>query len=341
MDSIQVKIAKKAKVSQSTVSRALKNHPALPEKTRLKIQKIARDLGYTPNPLIASIFRSMRRGNKKESLGTLAFLTAHPTEHEWKDFATYRDFYEGAYKRAIEQGFTIEIHWAANPSITAERLASILLARGIAGVIISSRGSIKTFNEIPWERFSVVRIGLSHQTLRFNCSVNHQTHTLRLVSNQLVNKGYTRLGFAITAKQNAAAEQNWISGILLWQSTQSAENIVPIYFPQNLEKLAFLEWYHTHKPDAVVSVNPDTAQWLREDGLIIPDDVGFALLDWHADYGNYAGADQNNYLAGEAAVDMLVDQLRRNEFGIPDHPRTLLIESSWHEGETVRQNLHV
>jgi len=341
MDSIQVKVAKKAKVSQSTVSRALKNHPALPEETCLRIQKIARDLGYVPNPLISSIFRSLKRGNARKSLGTLAFLTAHPTEHEWKDYATYRDFYKGALERATEQGFSIEVHWAADPELTVERLESILLARGISGIIMSSRGSIKTFNEIAWDKFSVVRIGLSHQTLRFNCAVNHQTHTLRLVASQLQSKGYKKIGFAISSKQNAAAEQNWISGILLYQNSIPVENKVSVYFPQNLEKDTFLDWYKNYKPDAVVSVNPDTARWLSVEGLKIPDDVGFALLDWHPDYGPFSGANQNSSYAGEAAVDMLLDQLRRNEFGIPKRPRTLLIESSWIEGTSLKSIAHV
>ena len=338
MDSIQVKIAKRAKVSQSTVSRALRNHPALPKDTCKRIQKIARDLGYTPNPLIASICRTMRRGTSKDSLGTLAFLTAHPTEHEWKNFATYRDFYAGVHKRATEQGFNIETHWAANPKLSPKRLASILTARGITGVIISSRGSITKFNEIAWEKFSVVRIGLSHQALRFNCAVNHQIHTLRLVATQLTNKGYRRIGFAISGKQNTASEQNWISGALLWQSVN--DNKIPIYTPPILDKISFFDWYYLHKPEAVVSVNPDTANWLKEEGVSIPDQVGFALLDWHADYGNYAGANQNSVLAGEAAVDMLVDQLRRNEFGIPQNPRTLLIESTWVEGESLKTITH-
>jgi LacI family transcriptional regulator len=339
MDSIQVKIAKKARVSQSTVSRALKNHPALPKETCKRIQKIARELGYTPNPLIASIFRTMRRGTSKDSLGTLAFLTAHPSEHEWKKYATYRDFYSGVYQRGIEQGFKIETHWAANPKLTPKRLEAILTARGITGVVISSRGSITKFNDIAWEKFSVVRIGLSHQTLRFNCAVNHQMHTLRLVASQLANKGYKRLGFAISEKQNTAAEQNWISSALVWQSAH--ENTIPVFTPPYLEKTPFLEWYYKYKPEAVVSVNPDTAQWLKESGICIPDQVGFALLDWHADYGDYAGANQNSILTGEAAVDMLVDQLRRNEFGIPTHPRTLLIESTWVEGASLKNIAHV
>jgi LacI family transcriptional regulator len=63
--------------------------------------------------------------------------------------------------------------------------------------------------------------------------------------------------------------------------------------------------------------------------------VAFTLLDWHKQYGEIAGADQNNRLVGEAAVDILLGQLRRNERGLPAHPRTTLIKSSWRDGATV------
>ncbi|MCH2083394.1 MAG: LacI family transcriptional regulator [Saprospiraceae bacterium] len=42
-------IARLLDVNPSTVSRALKNHPDISEPTRLHIQKVAQELGYTPN----------------------------------------------------------------------------------------------------------------------------------------------------------------------------------------------------------------------------------------------------------------------------------------------------
>lgn len=42
-------IARLLNVNPSTVSRALKNHPDISEPTRLHIQKVAQELGYTPN----------------------------------------------------------------------------------------------------------------------------------------------------------------------------------------------------------------------------------------------------------------------------------------------------
>jgi len=51
-------IAKKIGVSPSTVSRALKDHPDISEKTRKEIQQLAKDLHYSPNAIALSLRQS-------------------------------------------------------------------------------------------------------------------------------------------------------------------------------------------------------------------------------------------------------------------------------------------
>ena len=42
-------IAKKLRVSVSTVSRALHNHPSIGLRTRMQVQELAREMNYVPN----------------------------------------------------------------------------------------------------------------------------------------------------------------------------------------------------------------------------------------------------------------------------------------------------
>jgi LacI family transcriptional regulator len=336
MSSLQSRIARRARISQSTVSRALSNHPALPQATCKRVQQIARQLGYEPNPLVSSVFSAMRRRQNRTSLGTLAFLMAHATRDGWKKVATYRDFFLGAQARATKQGFDLETHWAAEPGITGPRLGDILQARGIAGVIVSTRASTENFPELPWDKFALVRIGLSQKKLPFHCVVNHQFNTARLVAGELASRGYARIGLAVTAWQNEVADQGWLGGFLVWQQSQPAARRVPAKIFPALTAEAFIDWFQRHRPDVIISVNPDVIDLLRAANYKVPEDVGVALLDWHDNYGDIAGADQNNRLVGSKAVDILLAQLQRNEHGIPDHPFRMSIESSWREGSTVR-----
>jgi DNA-binding LacI/PurR family transcriptional regulator len=50
-------VARKAGVDKSTVSLALSGSPKLPEATRSRIQRIAEELGYTPDPGLARLAR--------------------------------------------------------------------------------------------------------------------------------------------------------------------------------------------------------------------------------------------------------------------------------------------
>ncbi len=338
MISHQARIARAAKVSQSTVSRALRNHPALPKATCQRIQALARRLGYVSNPLLSSVFAHLRRRPGRPQLGTLAFLTAHATRDDWrKRPGTYRDFFLGARDRAIQQGFAVEAHWAAEPGMTGDRLNTVLRARGISGVILSTRDAEKHFIELKWDQFAVVRLGMSQRTLPFHCAVNHQYHTVRLVAEQLAARGYRRIGLTLSRWQHEVTDQNWLAGYLLWQRGQAESNWVPIHLADDFSEPAFLAWFKRHKPDAVISVNPDVPRWLQSAGVALPDKVGAALLDWNEACGDIAGADQNSRHVGAAAVDILMGQLRRNERGLPDYRRTILIDSSWRDGTTVRR----
>ena len=328
-----------AKVSQSTVSRALRNHPDLPRETCLRIQALAQRVGYSANPLLSSIFANLRRRRGRPDLGTLAFLTAHSRQDEWRSHpGTYRDFFVGARDRAAQQGFAVESHWAAESGIPSHRLNSILHARGISGVILSTRDAKQHFTALEWEKYALVRIGLSQQALPVHCAVNDQYRTVRLVAGQLASRGYARIGLALSWWQDEVTDHNWIAGYSVWQQTQPERNRVPVFVAADFTEKTFLAWFRKYKPDAVISVNPVVVQWLRSAGISMPDEVGAAVLDWNEGCGDIAGANQNSRDVGAAAVDILMGQLRRNERGVPARHRTVLIESSWRDGVTVHKN---
>jgi DNA-binding LacI/PurR family transcriptional regulator len=335
MSSRQIRIARIAKVSQSTVSRALHNHPALPKSTCLRIQAIARRLSYAQNPLVSSIFADLRRGPGGKQLGALAFLTAHETRDSWRQVATFRDFYLGARQRAEEQGFSLEEHWAAEPGMTAPRLTGILNARGINGVIVSTRSPTEKSPEIAWDHFAVVRIGLAEKQLPCHYAINDQVGTARLVAERLTDRGCTRIGLALSRWQSEVTDRNWLAGFLSWQHMQPLRHRTTVHLPEDLHPENVIHWAKSERLDGIIAVNPDVLPWLQAAGLRVPEKVAFALLDWHDHYGAIAGADQNNLLVGAAAVDILLSQMRRNERGLPANPRSTLIKSSWRDGATV------
>ncbi len=76
---------------------------------------------------------------------------------------------------------------------------------------------------------------------------------------------------------------------------------------------------------------------IRGLGWKIPAQIGFATLAASArDVPHLAGVDERPADVGVSAIDLLVAQLQREEFGLPVTRRLLIAEGSWIPGGTVR-----
>lgn len=87
--------------------------------------------------------------------------------------------------------------------------------------------------------------------------------------------------------------------------------------------------------------NGDDHQQLYEGetapGVKLPDELGFAVLDRSPGITTASGVDQQMEEVGAAAVEQLVGLIRRGDRGAPKHPRTVLIEPRWVDGDTTRK----
>ncbi len=60
-----------------------------------------------------------------------------------------------------------------------------------------------------------------------------------------------------------------------------------------------------------------------------------ADLDLSDHSPDMAGVDQGHELAGAAAVDIVVEQLHHNEYGVPKTARGVFIEGTWRPGPSA------
>jgi len=98
----------------------------------------------------------------------------------------------------------------------------------------------------------------------------------------------------------------------------------------------FEEWLEKHRPDCILGVGEDIPRKIESLGFSMPDKVGYAHLGWHSSYEGMAGMNPNWSGVGIAAVNLVVDQLSRNERGPPEHSLWVLIEGDWIDGKSVR-----
>jgi LacI family transcriptional regulator len=328
-------IARAARVSPSTVSRALRGHPLLPAATIERIRALAAEHGYRPNPIIADVMRRVRSGGGAHQLGTLAYLTFHPTASSWRQNFTYASFYEGAKQRAHDLGFALEPIWAREPKLSAARLTSILQTRGITGVIVGPRPSQTNPEILDWSQFSASIVGMPMAQLKLHQAGSHHARLLEHLLEVLGQRGYRRPGLALLQVQASRTDRGWLNTWAFHKQSLPSASRVPLLLLETQNEKLLMRWLRRYRPDVVIGLQGILDLLLRI-GVRIPQDLGFANLSRPDQPGAPAGMDQKPRQIGAAAVDLVANQIFSGERGPPATPRVLLIEGEWHDGWTVR-----
>jgi DNA-binding LacI/PurR family transcriptional regulator len=94
-------VAEAAGVSVTTVSHALNGKGRLPEATRLRVQEVARELGYRPNATARAL-----AGGRSRLLG-LAVSQAEDEPFALSDFAYFASLMSAATSAALEHGYAL------------------------------------------------------------------------------------------------------------------------------------------------------------------------------------------------------------------------------------------
>jgi len=329
-------IADRAGVSRMAVSLALRNSPKISPATRERIRQIAEELGYRPNPLVSALMTQLRDIRRVPRPTTLAYITAHKTADGWRTPGPFVEFFEGARSRAEALGYTLEEWWAARPGMSEQRLSEILYNRNIHGALIAPLPPGGSTLSLDWPRFASATIAFSLARPALHRASNDQYQSINVALEQLTRLGYKRIGLAITEEQDMRVQRKWSAGYLVYQQVQApADRVAPLLgdatFPQ-----AFTEWFREHRPDCILSQDPRCIEYLARLGCEVPRDAGFAHLALTDSDEGLAGINQNGRLVGASAIDLVDAQLRRNERGIPESPKTVLIQGRWVDGPTVR-----
>jgi LacI family transcriptional regulator len=332
-------IAHKAGVSVMTVSRALRNQSNISPLTQKRIQQIAAELGYRPNPLVSALMTYRRAARPVKAHLNLGFLTNFPVREGWKANRLFEEFYQGVAESADRHGYGVEMFWMREPGLTSERLTQILITRSIHGLVIAPLPIAHGHLHLDWKNFSVITFGYSLAHPMLHRAANHQFRSMRLAMRELRRLGYRRLGLTLPASLNERVDRQWVASFLVEQLRYPAEDCVPIHVVEdsNWTFEQFKEWRDRHKPDVIITHEEIVLDWLKTLKMRVPEDIGFVHLNCYDTNGQFAGVYQNGHAIGVAATDMVVAMINRNERGIPELPRSLLVEGTWVEGQTVRK----
>lgn len=344
-------IAQRAGVHVTTVSLAMRNHPRLPEETRKRIQALAQEMGYTPDPLLRALVAYRGGVIERRNTPTLAYVTNWTTQWGWKNVTAHPDFYAGAMAKATELGYKLEHFWMREEGMSQERLGQILYSRGINGIIIASHSrEMGDALQFKWENFSAVKIDyFPHQPALHNVT-NHQCDIVRLAVQRVLAGGYRRVGFVMHRGWDHAVDHLWTAGYLCEQQLLKPRDRLPAHlFPDaeprerwlneseaNVfpEEKAFVAWFKRHRPDVIISKGSFVLPILKKMGVSVPGDVAFVDIFLDDFTGAVAGVRQNHTAVGALAVEILAGQLQHNKYGVPEIPTTTYVEGTWLDGAT-------
>jgi DNA-binding LacI/PurR family transcriptional regulator len=326
-------IAALARVSVSTVSRALRRDPRISADVGDRIRKLAADSGYQPNPH-ASFLANIHAQNRSAFRGVIAAVGGHKLKNPWKQMAHFRSFLAGASRRAESQHFRVDPFWLYSPGMRPERLENILLARNVAGVMLACMDE----DECPWDwsKFSVAALKRIATPSSFHY-VHIDIHDSFFQAFRATKEhGYSRIGCVVPAELDRRNQDRLLSVVThLGGREPLKQRVPPLECPVADIPSAMSPWLKKYRPEVVIGFGDEVAVALRECGARIPHDVAFVNLDRADPDLNQTGVDPHYETLGAAAVDSVIEQIYHGERGVPTCTKGITVPGTWVEGSSM------
>ncbi len=330
-------VAREAGVSVASVSHAFRGARNVSTETRKRILEVAEQMGYRPHPMVSALMSEVRGRRAVDGETVVAML----------DFFTGGGrlcktsrmlIYEGATVQAAKLGFRLDLFEPAEEGWSLERLASILQARGINGLIVPPLPNPPNLPEsFPWEDFCVVTVGFTCHSHAFHSVVPDHLGGMELMLREIGARGYQRIGLYISADLDRRVRHAW-SSLHLWHNTYDIRPAARglCHFYENAPDPAHVqEWVQRKELDAVITDFSTVYDVFKRNRALRR--VGCASLIGPLSASGMSGINQNYALEGAAAIDLLSTQLYRNTRGTPPFRMQVQVEPTWMEGKSLRK----
>jgi len=321
-------VAKAAGVSVSAVSYALRGAANIPAETAARVRAAADKLGYRPNARVGELMAHTRQARPLAKAEPLALVYL-----EGDRAAARRGFAQevetAARSHAAECGYRLDAFWLSEVEGNARRLAGILTARGISGVLFApTAGRERIELDWPWENFAVAVVGMSELSVAPPRAGHHHYEAMREVLRRLAAAGVKRPVALVEATTNERAHRGWQAA---WLACGPAGAAKRLWLHNDEGRAALGAWLRKLKPDALVADNMGLLRLAQSAGWSGPKERS-VLLSWNPAAG-VAGIEQGYDAIAAHAVDLVVTQLQRNQRGLPNPPPMLLFPGRWRPAE--------
>ncbi len=330
------------KISATTVSMALRNHPRVALKTRRQVQAFAREKGYHLNPAVTSLMshvRSSRRAQYRETLGWLNLWETpdHFSNSQLPKITEYhQQMWQGALARAEHLGYRLDSFWLGDPNMNGRRLSAIMAARGIRGILIPPLPQSRGHLTLDWKEFSMIALSYTIVRPQLHRVVPDHHYNMQMILRTLQHRGYKRVGLLISPGFDERLENRLRSAFYFYQQSLPAQDRIPVHLCRDIFAGTLVNWLKKYRPDVVITVG--LFRNLREIDIGDPAysrELGIVLIGYATTDAGFTAVNENPLLIGSTGIDHLAAQLVGNEKGIPASTETVLIKGTWVEGRTL------
>lgn len=334
-------VARAAGVHFTTVSMALRGHPAIATRTRIRIESVAKLIGYQHNSIFSAL--SHQRDNRRQTrpIPALLYLGRVRGDRHFFGLDHHRQLVAGATKAAKAMGYRLEIRIVGPSGIAPGRLDAYLARTTAVGVLIGAWDPTLEVPAVNWHRLPTVKIDSRHVPADVPFFSFDQMKCVIDSVGQLHTRGYRRIGMALGEKDEDATDGLHLSGWLVTK-TQFPEHtaIPPLLFPpgaSDAEVLPLLRaWIRQNRPDAIMcnwSSIQSLLRSLHDPGI---NRLGCVCLCRGTRQRLLAGIVPNLELVGQRAVSFLGSIISAPPDKTPDLNMNCYVEGTWHDGPSIQ-----
>lgn len=330
-------LARELGLSHTTVSDALRNKPRVKKSTRERVLAAAEKAGYRYNPLAGALMSEMRRSSVGVFQGVLAVVDLESSDQRVKAARRYhQQVLEGCQEKALELGFKTELFVMGAEHLSVSRLDTILRSRGIRGLIVLPTASVPDLSKLPWEDYAGIYTDYIIELPALDSVCSDHFRSMVIALRKLKELGYKRPGLVLHKAHDQRLLYRWEAAFRMHSvQTLGGDSMEPLT-TSDLSKDKFAEWFDTQKPDVVLCHRMEVMEWMKELGAKIPETHGFCCLNTMMSEDPVSGLNLRPHTIGRRATELLVGQLHRNDYGVPETASTTTIPGKWIDGPTTR-----
>jgi len=325
-------LAEKLGVAQSTVSRALANHPSISEEQRSRIQEAATEYGYRPNPMVSALMAG-RRHRTDGSPPTIALLHYAKQQRDPPTPIWPSQYTDAIRDRCVALGYRLEPLDPVKEGLSADRVSLILRTRGVQGVIIGP-GLPNWFGDgRPFADFSLATYGSLELQAQLHTALLDYYQGMTLALTKIAGAGKKRVLFCFDETLDRRLAHRWLAASRIHRELAPQLSVLewPFIWDQ-FDGQALLKTIREEKIEVVLTHARLLPRALNAAGMLQHRKPWLVGLNPFQEFPEQSSIVDNRAAVGAAAVDLVVGQLHRHERGFPETPKLVLTENGWNPG---------